>query len=58
MKKTYINPEMVVVPFIPRNPLLVNSVRGLEGVNRGSGDFEGGYVDVKEVKSDIWDNEW
>jgi hypothetical protein len=60
MKKTYINPSMMVVPFVATQVIAysVDSVTGLDGVTKGEGDFEGGVVDVKTYNINIWDEEW
>ncbi len=61
MKKTYINPAMVVVPFIATQVIAssLNAVSGLDGLSMGDGDFTGGAADVKVyTSSNLWDNEW
>ena len=60
MKKTYINPAMMVVPFIATHVIAnsIKSVDGLVGVSKGEGDFEGGNSDVKVSNPNLWDNEW
>ena len=61
MKKTYINPAMVVVPFIATQVIAssLNAVTGLDDVTKGEGDFTGGFADVKVyTSSNLWDNEW
>ena len=62
MKRTYINPEMVVVPLMAKQ-MIANSLQGLsglDGVSMGDGDFAGGAADVKglEFNTNIWDDEW
>ena len=60
MKKTYINPAMVVVPFIATQVIAssLNAVTGLDDVTKGEGDFTG-VADVKVItSSNLWDNEW
>ena len=61
MKKTYINPEMVVVPFIATHTIAV-SVTALGGdvddLEIGS-DEAPGTADVKGFGNiNVWDNEW
>ena len=61
MKKTYINPNMVVVPFIATHVIAnsLNSVTGLEGVDISTNDFTGGAADTKGISDvNLWDNEW
>ena len=62
MKKTYINPEMIVVPLMAKHMIAnsLQSLSGLDGVSMGDGDFAGGAADVKglEFNTNIWDDEW
>ena len=61
MKKTYINPAMVVVPFIATQVIAnsLNGLTGLDDVSMGEGDFTGGASDVKGFDNkSIWDDEW
>ena len=62
MKKTYINPEMVIVPLMAKQMIAysLNSVTGLDGVSTSDDDFAGGAADVKglEFNTNIWDDEW
>ena len=63
MKKTYIIPEMMAVPFIASQVIAqspVKSVSGAEGLGKGQGYFTGGDAEVKESSSssNVWDNEW
>ena len=63
MKKTYMNPEMVVVPLMAQQMIAysVTSVSGLDGVTIGDGDFTGGASDVKAFENldgGILDEEW
>ena len=62
MKKTYINPEMVVVPLMAKQTIAVVSVTALGGdvddleIDLGEAP---GTADVKGFGNiSIWDNEW
>ena len=57
MKKTYINPNMVVVPIMHTQPIAVSDPSiVLDSVNSVDAD----KVEVREVISDVnlWDEEW
>ena len=61
MKKTYMNPTIKVVKIQPAQ-LICNSIKGvtgLDGVQRGSGDFVGGAADARGAgfSDDDWDEE-
>ncbi len=62
MKKTYIIPDMMVVSFIPTQPMLqtsVTDVSGTAGIGRGNDNEQPGVGDVKGITDvNLWDNEW
>ena len=63
MKRTYINPEMIVVPFVATQVIAespLSNVSGADGLEKGNGYFKGGAADVKEGSSagSVWDEEW
>ena len=62
MKKTYINPEMVIVPLMAKQTIAVVSlthISGTSGLDWGDGDTPTS-ADVKgmEFNTNIWDDEW
>ena len=62
MKKTYINPEMVVVPLMAKQTIAVVSVTTLGGdvddLDLGDGEIPT-TADVKGFGNiNVWDNEW
>lgn len=62
MKKTYINPAMLVVPFVTTH-VIANSTTGLNDevstVSWSNDTFTGDVADTKGASSsDLWDNEW
>ena len=59
MKKTYINPAMVVMPFVATQTIAA-SVTGVGGdteITIGTDDPVPGTADVK-VNRNLWDDAW
>ncbi|MBR1683355.1 MAG: hypothetical protein IJ700_08420 [Bacteroidaceae bacterium] len=57
-KKAYIEPVLQVTPITLESHLMQNSVgsvTGLDGVEKGEGDFGGGASDTKSSDWNIWD---
>ena len=56
MKKTYINPNMVVVNLMHTQPIAASPIVTLST----SGSVDADDVEVRGVVSDVnvWDNEW
>lgn len=61
MKKTYINPEIVVVPFAATQPIAasITSIGGNSELELGDGNIPVS-ADIKplDFNNDIWNNEW
>lgn len=62
MKKTYINPEIVVVPFAATQPIAasITSIGGNSELLLGDDDIIPVSADIKtlDFNNDIWNNEW
>ena len=58
MKKTYINPSIVVVRLAMTQPLATSDPS--VGLNSSADPVDGASLDVKEVISDVnvWEEEW
>ena len=56
MKKTYISPNMVMVPIMHTRPIAASPTVGIDL----TGDVDAGDVEVQEVITDVnvWDTEW
>lgn len=60
MKKTYINPETIVVESVVVDQIIAASIRNISGdanLEIGDDGDTPGTADVKE-SSDVWDIEW
>lgn len=60
MKKTYINPAMVVVPFIATQPIAnsISSISGITDLDWGT-DPTPAEADIKVWNDvNVWDDEW
>jgi len=62
MKKTYINPEMVVVPFVATRPIATSvfDIGGDTEIFRGDDDDAPITADTKSLinNHNVWDDEW
>ena len=61
MKKTYINPEILVVKLQPQGTLLQASIASVTGdtdIVRGNDNDAPGVGDVKALNKNIWDETW
>ena len=62
MKKTYINPEMVVIPFVATQHIalsLTSGIGGDTGITRGDDIEAPSSADVKGIGDiDLWDEVW
>ena len=61
MKKTYIEPSLIINTIVIESHLMQNSVTslsGLEGVSMGTEDFAGGAADAKASHYNVWDDDW
>ena len=61
MKKTYIIPAMIVVPFVATQVIAasITGIGGNSGLEIGDGEIPG-TADIKEFdfKTNLWDDEW